>query len=177
MIIGKEEELADNFYNTLSAKYYWRDWLVVVYSDKDMYGAEEHWRRSCNKGVTTLVETHWKKRYNIMISSVPSDRKSQPFTGRIKTWKCESYLDPFSGLKKRPIVYSPKKIYESYFPADAKKCKYPLVGVVRRRGKFALRAPENRKFHQEDGWPYADTKQKQCKTIPDTVMLDTFILG
>ena len=112
----------------------------------DMYGSENHWRGYCNRGVTTLVETHWKKRYNILISSVPSDRKSQPFTvdERITTHNVRTHknVDEYHW-------YDAKKIYES-LPDDAKKCKYPIVGVVHGENKFALRAPENRKFYQTD---------------------------
>jgi len=57
---NKENELADNFYNTLSAKYYWRDWLVVVYPE--MKGSDNHWRHHCYDDVTTLDLKHWNGR-------------------------------------------------------------------------------------------------------------------
>jgi len=188
---GKENELADGFYDALRTKYYWRDWLVVVYHD--MYGSVNHWRRYCNNGVTTLVLTHWKNRYNIIISSVPSDKKSQPFTvdSKIITWECEKYADKWHVItgggywKKRPKGYDAKKIYDS-FPADAKKCKYPIAGVVYARKKedgerkgsrngFALRAPENRKYYQIDAKPIKD--ESGCSLKRDQPWVNVFVLG
>ena len=137
-------------YDRLRKKYYWRDWLVVVYSD--MSGSKYHWRNACNKDTTTLDLIHWKGRYNILISSVPSDKRAEPFTvnARIKT----TYKKKNRHAKNGYIEHSfdAKKIFEE-LPADARSCKYPLKGVVKtdlyRHKKVALRAPENRKFHQK----------------------------
>ena len=130
--------------DTLSTKYYWRDWLVVVYPE--MVGSKKHWfNAACGLDVTTIRLLHWNKRYNILVSSVPSDKIPEPFTvnAKIKTsyWK-QGHHDPVQ------TWYDAKEIYES-LPADAKKCKYPISGVVK-SPKVAVRAPKNRRFQQKD---------------------------
>ena len=67
--IGHESALADRIYNTLSNKYYWRHWLVVVY--KEMHLEEKHWRTIWGVGSTSVNKLHWKGRYNVIVSSVP----------------------------------------------------------------------------------------------------------
>ena len=142
-MIGKAEELADSLNDTLSTKYYWRDWLVVVYSD--MTGSKNHWRHTCNRNVTTLDLIHWNQRYNILISSVPSDKKSEHFTltKRVTTHKSTTIF----GMK-RTKWFDAKMVFEN-LPDDAKTCKYPIRGVVK-SPKVAVRAPKNRRFQQKD---------------------------
>ena len=152
--LGKAEELADSLYDRLRKKYYWRDWLVVVYSD--VFGSKYHWRLTCNRNTTTLDLKHWKERYNIIIASVPSDKRPVPFTSdkwiRTCVPRTSRYNDNY---------FKAKYVYDTYMPGDAKNCKYEIVGVVKRpyptysqsdreKHKVAVRAPENRKFHQRD---------------------------
>ena len=137
--------MANKFYNSLSNKYYWRDWLVVVYPE--MRGSDNHYRRYCYDGVTTANLKHWKKRYNILISSISADTKDQAFTTteNIQTFSTK-WVNNNPGRVMKKVPWDAKKIYEN-LPSGMKKCKYPIAGVVDNRGNFVIRAPENRKFH------------------------------
>ena len=43
------------------------------------------------------------------------------------------------------IHYNAKQMYQ-HMPSNVKTCNYPLVGCVIKRGTFAVRAPNNRKY-------------------------------
>jgi len=156
---GQENALANRIYKKLTEKYYWRDWLVVVYND--MRGSAHHWRRACHEGSTTVDHIHWKGRYNILVSSVSSDAPSRKFNGpapqgfHSKEYKW--YAPNPAGIqgsfewRTKYISFNAKKIYNQ-LPDNVKKtCTYPLVGcVIQSRSNpdsFALRAPENRKYY------------------------------
>jgi len=127
---GKEKQLADNINNKLTAKYPWRDWLVVVYTD--VKGPEEHYRGYCwvDSGYT-VNKMHWKDRYNILVSSISHETASRKYSG-VKT-----------GYKSG--VYWARDLYDK-FPSSVKTaCTYPLKGVVTYKAKLEIRAPENRK--------------------------------
>jgi len=152
---GHESALADRIYNTLSNKYYWRHWLVVVY--KEMHLEEKHWRTIWGVGSTSVNKLHWKGRYNVIVSSVPADAPSRKWSGPITSQRAERY---------RRWEGRPRKVkwYTRYIPLDAKEIQqaipqsaktgvYPIVGVIEYipqidDGKFQVRAPENRKFHK-----------------------------
>ena len=42
---GRNQEMANMVWDTLRNKYFWRDWMVVVYSD--IAGADMHWCKYC----------------------------------------------------------------------------------------------------------------------------------
>ena len=134
LILGKEKQLADNINNKLTAKYPWRDWLVVVYTD--VKGPDEHYRGYCwvDSGYT-VNKMHWKDRYNILVSSISSETPSRKYTGVTKGFK--------NG------VYWARDLYDK-FPSSVKTaCTYPLKGVVTHKAKLEIRAPENRKGYWE----------------------------
>jgi len=147
---GREQILADRINSSLSTKYYWRDWLTVVYSD--MTGSNFHWRKYCGEGTISVNEIHWKKRYNILVASVPNTKKSDPFTGIVNGYKREKvpYRDHATWkyrYENKP--YDAKKMYNDGMPEYAKSCKYPLAGCVIKKGTFVVKAPKNRLYHKE----------------------------
>ncbi|CAC5372190.1 unnamed protein product [Mytilus coruscus] len=54
---------ANNMYNSLSRKYYWRDWMVISY--KDVTGGDKHWNKVCSG--YSKFRNHGR---NILIASV-----------------------------------------------------------------------------------------------------------
>ncbi|CAC5365739.1 unnamed protein product [Mytilus coruscus] len=54
---------ANNMYNFLTQKYYWRDWMVISY--KDVTGGDKHWNRAC--GGYLKFRNHGR---NIAVASV-----------------------------------------------------------------------------------------------------------
>ncbi|CAC5415618.1 unnamed protein product [Mytilus coruscus] len=57
---------ANNMYNTLATKYYWRDWMVIAYDD--VTGADKHYQRECggflkyrSNGRNIVVASLYKK--------------------------------------------------------------------------------------------------------------------
>jgi len=129
----QEHELSSNIHEYLTSKYFWRDWFVVVYPD--MYGDDNHWRHGCFLDIYTVNKMHWKRRYNIMVSSVDKNKPVSKFTG-----------DASTNLKKN-TAYDARSIYEN-LPGKARTCRYPLAGVVKAEGAFAVRAPMQRNFYQ-----------------------------
>ena len=120
---------------------------MVVYPE--MVGSKKHWfNAACGLDVTTIRLLHWNKRYNILVSSVPSDKIPEPFTvdAKIKTsyWKQGRHQGHYDPVQ---TWYGAEDIYDSYLPADAKTCKYPIKGVVK-SPKVAVREPKNQ---QKDG--------------------------
>ena len=102
LISGQENELADRINDGLSTKYYWRDWLIVVYPD--MRGSPNHWRHHCDAGhmtatywPTTANYIHWKGRYNMLVSSISSTTPSRRFTGTVRGYRSERYRYHFKG--------------------------------------------------------------------------------
>ena len=143
-----EAKLATSIYTYLSNKYNWRDWLVVVYPD--MYGGDNHWRHAC-KNTYTVDYIHWRKNYNVMVSSVRKGKPFVKFTGDAKP-----ELDEFSPGSIFSEPTTAQKIYEN-LPEDVKSCKYPLVGAVhmgtsnewvKEGSTFEVRARPERLFHQ-----------------------------
>lgn len=140
---GYESKLATAIYTYLSNKYNWREWLVVVYPD--MYGGDNHWRHACHtKSGYTVDYIHWRKNYNVMVSSVRKGKSYVKFTG-----------DTAPEMKELETTNA-QKIYEN-LPRDVRSCKYPLVGVVhmgennnwvKEGSTFEVRAPPHRLFHQ-----------------------------
>jgi len=156
----KENELADKINSELSSKYYWRDWLIVVY--RDMYGDDVHWRYHCNVDTYTYNGKHWKEMYNILISSVlKKAKKNDVRWGKVSNFEREEYK-----CHGRPNLNKDRKCYRNKylgakstyknFPRDVQKmqesCKIPISGVVIMKDTFtfALRAPESRKFYHQD---------------------------
>ena len=149
-ISGQENTLADRINDGLSSKYYWRDWLVVVYPE--MTGSDVHWRHHCGeKTGVTVNYIHWEKRYNILVSSIPSTTSSRTFTGTVKGYHSERYRVRGSRgryeWRTRYTHYNAKQMYEN-LPRNARTCTYPLVGCVIQKGTFAVRAPANRKYYK-----------------------------
>ena len=145
---GYEAQLATAIYTYLSNKYNWREWLVVVYPD--MYGGDNHWRHAC-KNTYTVDYIHWRKNYNVMVSSVRKGKPFVKFTGDAKP-----ELDEFSPGSIFSEPTTAQKIYEN-LPEDVKSCKYPLVGAVhmgtsndwvKEGSTFEVRARPERLFHQ-----------------------------
>ena len=158
LISGREQILADRINSSLSTKYYWRDWLTVVYPE--MRGGNNHWRRYCGGGTISIDLIHWKKRYNIMVASVPSTKKSDPFTDTVKGYKREKVRYRVRGgwrYRYEDKPYDAKKMYNDGMPEEAKSCKYPLVGCVIKKGTFVVKAPKNRLYHRE-----VSNSRKKC---------------
>ena len=130
---GMENHLVNRINSAFSTKYYWRDWLIVVYSD--IYGKEHHWRHHCPDSYTYNGE-HWKQRYNILVSSVSKTKQVNAFK--------------FNNVHR--VKADAKGLYNK-LPSNARTCNYPIAGVVvhfikRTQVMFALRAPTTRKYHQ-----------------------------
>ena len=148
--------MADVINNALSTKYYWRDWLVVVY--KEMRGNINHyWEGVCSPSVEYL---HWNNNYNVLVSSVDKTKAEIHDSLRVSTYRSrrevldlfrmspyKSRMSPYrsrSGKKRRKRVYNTHRIYNN-LPAQVKSCRYMIKGVVKKDGNFEIRAPSRRK--------------------------------
>jgi len=116
----------------LSSKYYWRDWLVVGYDY--LRGSKNRAMTYCRSSDVFLMNS--KKRYALFISSVPKAKSK------------EAYKPTFSLYSLR--INSAYGILKKLPSHKGKKCRYQLVGVVRRyREKvFIIHAPSYRRWSQ-----------------------------
>ena len=123
--------MADVINNALSTKYYWRDWLVVVY--KEMHGNSNHyWEGVCSPSVEYL---HWNNNYNVLVSSVDKTKAEIHHSLGVSTYRSR---------RGRKRVYNAHRIYNN-LPAQVKSCRYMIKGVVKKDGNFEIRAPSRRK--------------------------------
>ena len=153
--------MADAINNTLSTKYYWRDWLVVVY--QEMRGNNLHYWETCPVNKVFVEYLHWKNIYNVLVSSVDKTKAEinhHSLSGR-NWYKAKVIRSP-------PVYLDAKGIYNN-LPAQVKSCQYMIRGVVmdyfRRIGSIEIRAPGRRKNY---------FTEKYCKEREVPFMRDCF---
>jgi len=113
-------QLASRIYNSLTRKYYWRDWLVLVYDN--LSGDKHHYVRACDEGSYSFKDLHWKKWYNIVVSSVSPTKEWNTFRGKKIKLKSRNYA----------------RTMFRRLPKAALSCNYPIVYVIRRYRKKRL---------------------------------------
>jgi len=125
---GKESDLAERINSELTNKYYWRDWMIVVYGD--VYGGSNHWIRRCT-GTHAWSQLHWNKRYNIAVTSVSNTKSTH--TSRLHI--------------SLPTKYTAKELYDRLPSYVRSSCEYQITGVLK-QGKttLAIRAPSSRMY-------------------------------
>ena len=135
--------MADAINNALSTKYYWRDWLVVVY--KEMVGHHVHWRGVCSVNQLSVDYLHWKKTYNVIVSSIDKTKaKIQHSLAGVKTYERKRVRGIRNTWRTTYTYYNAQQIYNN-LPAQVKSCRYMIRGVVKKNGNFEIRAPSQRK--------------------------------
>jgi len=157
----QENQLADRINNILSAVYYWRHWLITVYGDT--YGSNNHWQMHC-PGDLTWHKLHWKRRYNIIVTSVSPSKPT--YASRLKV--------NIGGPNQA------KALWES-IPRSIRNCNYPISAVVRYGITVALRTPRDRKYSQqfymrrcEYYYVWFFKRKRRCRIIAN---FQAFILG
>lgn len=151
--------LARTIYDKLSKKYYWRDWLVVVYrkigkyklgtTKKQYVRTIKHrarrrkipdnwpWGRYIPDNWHTY---NWKKRYSIHVASIPKKNPVGYITRR----------PPYDAKLKFKIGDSAKRICDDLGHncriRSRRSCPYPIFGAFRVGVEHAVIAPSNRKF-------------------------------
>ena len=141
--------MADAINNTLSTKYYWRDWLVVVY--KDMSGEDNHWRGVCSVDKFSVDHLHWKKMYNIIVSSVDKTKDEiHDSLARVETYtKKRIWLGGMGTTRLIDAKFKAKDIYNKFPAVVVNSCRYMITGVVKKDGNFEIRAPNRRKNYSQ----------------------------
>ena len=121
--------MANMIWNTLRNKYFWRDWMVVVYSN--IAGAENHWRKHCGEsdGITIIKRGAQNNGYDFIVTSVPTEKTSNVYpkstlaSTKTREWK---RYGRYWGLS----YFNAQQIYQN-LPSELQNgCQYPLVGVV-----------------------------------------------
>ncbi|XP_052092943.1 uncharacterized protein LOC127729024 [Mytilus californianus] len=140
---------ANNMYNSLSRKYYWRDWMVISY--KDVTGDDKHWNKVC--GGYSKFRNHGR---NILIASV--DKR----TRHLDNTKAHSVVNAVHDHTSskghcRPhcgTVYHRIDSHTAYdtFPAEVKDHCSPYVasGVIYNDAQPSYKAAANRLVLRND---------------------------
>jgi len=155
---NQEKELADAIYNELSGKYYWRHWLVYVYSNYDdgdilmMNVGRDHFIHIQADHSYNKVEGG----YRILVTSIPEDAPVTTWTDIIPPMTKDIVKENKDLIKlKATYTKTPAMGALDIFiglPTDAKS--KPIAAVTLEGStncnycNFGLRAPKERKFHQ-----------------------------
>ena len=159
--LGLERPLADAVYSYLNEKYYWRDWLIVSYSNPSV--SNIHFTKACDEGRTTVVKRRYKN-MNLLVSSIAKDTIQSRFSGNVHGYKTTTTRYWNRRYWVTRTIYTPYKAEQIYnnMPVSVKNCKYPLVGSVIRSDdiRLVIRAPSSRKFLRN-----VNTKAQECKRV------------
>jgi len=131
---GKVAEIATRINEAFTTKYYWREWMVVVYPEMEGYG--KHYRRVCHAHTYTRNTRNYKG-YNIFVSSVATT----------------SSLKLTQNIKVEAPERSAKKIFEKYLDSKTPCSKTSFAGVAlsattTKAYQFKIIAPERRQFYK-----------------------------
>merc|ERR550534_1743085 len=137
--------VAAAIYKKLSVKYFWRDWLVVVYTK--MHGSDNHWRSYCGEEGVTTADWRDKHGFDILVSSLASTDPKNRFSGHVSTttsvYKEANCCGPNPGKEWQPVaINSAKDVFNTLPSSVGEKC---ISGVVK-GGEVAVQAPTDRKF-------------------------------
>lgn len=160
-----ESHLATRISNKLSKKYWWRDWLIVVYRPKgkksDHYVQNPRLRKY-REGPDSWHRTGWKNRYNIYIASVSKNRRKIPF--KYDTKRKYTHRDRADALNRQ---MRGKHCSKRRAPLGG-NCNYPIYGVLKFSVKYAVIAPAQRKFLKKIKFRVCKTKRRTIFRIKIT---------
>ncbi|XP_033110182.1 uncharacterized protein LOC117111379 [Anneissia japonica] len=130
---------ANKFYAFLTEKYYWRDWLIVVYNK--LKGKKEYHIKACHGS-----PPRFKFGRNIAVASV--DQRKRPINLKLakkKLIKAKTYKRVFIVFGFRKKSLKADKVYRSLPYKFRKGCtKYPGLGVIKKNADVHYRGPKRR---------------------------------
>ena len=137
LYLGPQYHVAKFLSHSLSEKYFWRDWFVLVYpkSTDDLKG-ENAFVRLCGEVDTYYKREGWNGKLNLVISSSPKDQISP-------------LLDMPSKVARRVHGNWIFQVFTK-LPLEWRSCLYPVVVVIKAEVNTALRAPKERLHTQHN---------------------------
>jgi len=132
---GNADSTAQEIFDLLSRKYYWRKWFVVVYDV--LKGERNHFVWACSRN--SITDLHWKNRYSVIVSSSSGSMTTRMYSyfQKFKRSLDRKDLRIPNRTKKLPKSNSAKKIYNA-FPSrkliSNNECPVQITGVVRMYG-------------------------------------------
>ncbi|KAK3083426.1 hypothetical protein FSP39_022313 [Pinctada imbricata] len=133
--------VADALYSSLSEKYDWRNWLVVVYDP--LHGGDKHWVHYC--GGLHRFRTHGR---NTVVASISqyyskmdkeSVKKKLFATPLMKKTSSYWWWEHFTRYK----CFDAHVIFDHIHSDIRNGCKYPGLGVIRQNADIHYRAPND----------------------------------
>lgn len=141
-------------YNFLKKKYFWRDWLVVIYNP--INGGSNHTNQQCDgftkyrfhgrnmvvASVDSITTDMNKTQANVIISNLPRSHREK--------FNCVDYYYSASGYRTcyTQVTYNADQVYKR-FPDSVKSYCVPFAadGVIDIHSDIHYQAPPDRLFH------------------------------